>query len=56
MLLRWKIVVMVAALEAVLAACSPSPEQFQPADPLAGAGSVVVHLGGCSSATSPCEQ
>jgi hypothetical protein len=51
MALRWFVVVMVTAF----AACTPSPEQLQPANPLAGASGVVVHLGGCSPATSPCE-
>jgi hypothetical protein len=54
--LRWMTVVMVAALQAVLVACSPSPQGLQPADPLAGAGAVELHLGGCSPATSPCPQ
>jgi hypothetical protein len=54
--MRWMTVVLVAALEALLAACSPSPEQLQPADPLTGAGSVEIHLGGCSPATTPCTQ
>jgi hypothetical protein len=54
--LRWITIGTVAVLEVMLAACTPSPQQLQPADPLAGAGGVVIHLGGCSAATSPCPQ
>jgi hypothetical protein len=52
-------VVIAAALPALLSACSPSPEQMQPADPLAGAGGFQIHIGGdCSAAlsNSPCPQ
>jgi hypothetical protein len=49
--LRWMAVVMIVSL----AACSPSPQQFLPANPVAGASGVTVHIGGCSPATSPCE-
>ena len=56
---RWMAVVIAVALQALLSACSPSPEQLQPADPLAGAGGFQLHFGGsCSSAISnnPCPQ
>jgi hypothetical protein len=53
---KWMAVGIVAVLAGMLAACAPSPEQLQPADPLAGAGSFKFQLGGCSAALSnnPC--
>jgi hypothetical protein len=50
--LRWITVATAAALQAALAACSPSPEQFQPANPASGAGGFELHIGGCSDANS----
>jgi hypothetical protein len=45
---------MAAILGAALAACSPSPERLQPADPLGGMPDVQVHIGGCSPAVFSC--
>jgi hypothetical protein len=56
MTLRWMTVAIITALAAGVAACAPSPEQFQPADPLSGLPAVEVRIGGCSPATSPCPQ
>jgi hypothetical protein len=54
--LNWITLIAIASLATIPAACTPSPQQFLPADPLAGASGVVVHIGGCSAATSPCPQ